>query len=248
VEAGITDRFLVTVPGQSAIAIYLLLFGGQKRPMTYRLPDSPAWPGQPAFIRPGEPVPDLVHSGGLLHFPDRWHSGLASSFRAARAAGVTTSIDPQFPLDERLAPWVPHIADVLAVSDILLCDEHELRMLFAGPTLDEDIKAAHAAGPGVVVVKRGAAGSRVSGEGLIIDQPAVPVPPEDIREAVGAGDAYDAGFLDSFVRDRSLTAAAAFGTATASLTLTARGGAEGIIDRDAVVATLTRVPDAAVRS
>jgi sugar/nucleoside kinase (ribokinase family) len=248
VGAGVADRFLVTMPGQSAIAIYLLLFGGQKRPMTYRLPGSPAWPAQPAFIRPGEPVPDLVHSGGLLHFPDMWHSGLAPSFRRARDAGATTSIDPQFPLDGRPAPWAPHLADVLAVSDILLCDEHELHMLFDGPGLEEDLRAAHAVGPRIVVVKRGAAGSLVSGDGVVIEQPAVPVPPPDIREAVGAGDAYDAGFLDSFVRGAPLAAAAAFGTATAALTLTARGGAEGIVDRDAVLATLPRVPEATVRS
>jgi sugar/nucleoside kinase (ribokinase family) len=248
VGAGIADRFLETVPGESAIAIYLLLFGGQKRPMTYRLPGSAPWPAQPAFIRSGERVPDLVHSGGLLHFPGMWHSGLAASLRQAREAGVTTSVDPQFPLDECPAPWAPHLADVLEVSDILLCDEHELQMLFAGSSIEEDLQAAHSAGPDIVVVKRGAAGSVVSGEGLVIDQPAVAVPSQDIREAVGAGDAYDAGFLDSVVRGGTLVAAAAFATATAALTLTARGGAEGIVDRDAVLAVLPRVPEALVRT
>lgn len=248
VSAGIAERFLVTVPGQSAIAIYMLLFGGQKRPMTYRLPDSLPWPSEPAFVRPGEPLPDLVHSGGLLHFPGMWHSGLAASFRAAREAGVTTSIDPQFPLDDRPAPWSSHVADVLAVSDVLLCDEHELHMLFDGPGFREDLEAAHAAGPAIVVVKRGAAGSLVSGEGILIEQPAVPVPARDVREAVGAGDAYDAGFLDSLVRGAGLAAAAAFGTAAASLTLTARGGSEGILDRDAVLAALPRVPEGSVRA
>src|SRR6185295_13304478 len=110
-----------------------------------------------------------------------------------------TSIDPQFPLHELPAPWLPHIADVLAVSDVLLCDDHELQRLFAGPSLAAGLRAAHAAGPRIVVVKRGAAGSVVSAEGDVIEQPAVSVPVHEVHEAVGAGDAYDAAFLDSLV-------------------------------------------------
>lgn len=247
VEAGISDRFLVGVPGQSAIAIYVLLFGGQKRPMTYQLPGSPPWPWRPDLIRPDEPVPALVHSGGLLHFPGMWHSGLAASFSLARQAGAVTSIDPQFPLDDRPAPWLPHVADVLAMSDILLCDEHELQRLFARGDLAADLAAAHAAGPGVVVVKRGPAGSLVSAAGSLIEQPAVPVPAHEVRDAIGAGDAFDAGFLDSYLRGASPAEAAAFGTAAARLTLSARGGAEGIADRAAVLEGLSRVPAASIR-
>ena len=139
------------------------------------------------------------------------------------------------------------MADVLAVCDVLLCDEGELHMLFAQPDLMANLRAAHAAGPRVVVVKRGATGSLVSGDGCIIDQPAVAVPAEAVHEAVGAGDAFDAGFLDRLARGGSLVAAATFGTATATLTLTTRGGAEGIVDRDAVLAALSLVPAPIVR-
>lgn len=245
-DAGIETRFVATMPGQTAIAIYVLLFGGQKRPMTYRLPGSEPWPVRPPFTRPSEPLPDLVHSGGLLHFPGMWHRGQAEAFAAARAAGCRTSIDPQFPLDDRPAPWSRHVADVLAESDVLLCDEGELGMLFDAPDLEAGLRAAHAAGPGLVVVKRGARGSLVSLGDRRVEQPAVSVPDDLVREAVGAGDAYDAGFLDALCRGASPAEAAAFGTATATLTLTSRGGAEGIADREAVLAALPRVPIATV--
>jgi sugar/nucleoside kinase (ribokinase family) len=246
-DDGIESRFLVRRPGVTAIAIYAMLFGGHKRPMTYRLPGFEPWPADPPLVRAGESVPDLVHSGGLLHFPGMWHRGLATAFAAARHVGTRTAIDPQFPLDDCPTPWLPHIADVLAESDILLCDDGELSMIFGRADLSDGIAAAHASGPGIVAVKRGAAGSVVSDGAILLEQPAVPVPPEAVREAVGAGDAFDAGFLDALVRGHPLGAAAAFATATATLTLTGRGGAEGITGRSAVGSVLSHVPGSAAR-
>lgn len=241
-DAGIEPRFLVDVDGETAIAIYVMLFGGHKRPMTYRLPSFSPWPDPAPVLRAGEAAPALLHSGGLLHFPDTWHRGQAAVFAAARAAGVLTSIDPQFPLTDEPAPWRRHIDDVLAHVDVLLCDEGELGMIFGQDTLEAGIDAAHAEGPAIVAVKRGARGAIVSRAGQRLEQPAVAIPAERVAEAVGAGDAFDAGFLDALVRGRSLAEAARFGTATAALTLLGRGGAEGIGSRAAVEARLGDVP------
>jgi ribokinase len=78
----------------------------------------------------------------------------------------------------------------------------------------------------------------------VISRPAVPVDDALVREAVGAGDAFDAGFLDALIRGHDAAGAARWGTATASLSLTGRGGAEGIADRAAVEARLRVVPAA----
>jgi sugar/nucleoside kinase (ribokinase family) len=244
VEAGIDERFVVDARGGTAIAIYVLLFGGSKRPMTYRLPEFEPWPDPLPMLRPGDPPPDLVHSGGLLHFPGMWHRGLAAAFATARGAGIRTAIDPQFPLVDTPAPWLPHIADALAEADVLLCDDGELRRLFAVDDLGAGMAAAHAAGPRIVVVKRGARGALASDGSGVLDQPAVAIPPQQVRESVGAGDAFDAGLLDSLVRGGDLEASARFGTAAAALTLGGRGGAESIAGRDGVAAWLPRVPAA----
>ena len=239
-----TSRWVVDAHGGTAIAIYMMLFGGHKRPMTYRLPAFEPWPDPLPMVRPGEPRPDLVHCGGLLHFPGMWHRGLAAAFATARAAGVMTAIDPQFPLVDTPAPWLPHVADALSEADVLLCDDGELRRLFAIDDLRQGIAAAHAAGPRRVVVKRGARGALASDGGSVVDQPAVAIAGEQLRESVGAGDAFDAGLLDTLVRGGDLARATRFGTAAAALTLGGRGGAESIADRDAVAAWLPRVPNA----
>lgn len=241
-EAGLGTTYVEDADGDTAIAIYLLLFGGTKRPMTYRLPTFPAWPDPPPVLDGRTPPPDLVHSGGLLHFPDRYHGGLAATMRAARAAGIRTSIDPQFPLVDEAAPWLRFCADAIGAADILLCDEGEGCAIFAVDTVEAVIAAAHDAGPSIVAVKRAAAGSVVSDRRRVFVQPAVPIPDELTRESVGAGDAFDAGFLDAIVRGGDVHAAARRGTAVAALSLAGRGGAEGVAGPDAMAAMLGSVP------
>jgi 2-dehydro-3-deoxygluconokinase len=175
-----------------------------------------------------------------------WHRGLAGVLRDARAAGSLTSIDPQFPLVDMPAPWLPHAADVVAEADVLLCDEQEARMLFDVPTAEAALAPAHAAGPRIVAIKQGADGALLSDGECVVAQPAVPVPDELVREAVGAGDAFDAGFLDSLLRGAGIEEAGRFATATAALSLGGRGGAERVGGRAEVEATLDRVPPARV--
>lgn len=242
---GLDCRRLETAHGETAIAIYILLFGGPKRPMTYRLPGFEPWPDPPPLLA-GDPPPDLVHSGGLLHFPGMCHRGLAGVFAEARRRGIRTSIDPQFPLVETPAPWLPLLDDVLCETEILLCDEAEARRIFAADELATAIAAAHAAGPSIVAVKRGADGSLLSDGERLVAQPAIPVAPEAVRESVGAGDAFDAGFLDALLRGADLVEAGRFATATAAVSLRGRGGAESIAGRAAVEAVVPEVPAPAV--
>jgi sugar/nucleoside kinase (ribokinase family) len=241
---GVDCRGVVEAHGETAIGIYMMLFGGLKRPLAIRLPGFEPWPDPPFVLDPGEPPPALVHSGGLLHFADMWHRGQAAAFRAARSAGAWTSIDPQFPLVATPAPWLPHVADVVAEADVLLCDELEARMLFDVATVEAAIPKALEAGPRIVAIKRGAEGAVIADRDGSFVQPPVAVDPSRVREAVGAGDAFDAGFLDTLVRGGGVDDAARFGTAAAAVSLSGRGGAEAIAGRDAVVSRLTDVPAA----
>jgi len=242
--AGVNCERVVNATGETAIGIYMMLFGGFKRPLAIRLPGFEPWPDPPPLFEPGDPVPSLVHSGGLLHFPGMWHRGLAPALGRARAAGAMTSIDPQFPLVDKPAPWLPFADDAIRQSDVLLCDDLEAAMLFKTASLAGQIRSAHAAGSRIVAIKRGPHGVTVSDGRSSVEQPAVAIDPSRIHEAVGAGDAFDAGFLDAMVRGHDPATAARWGTAAASLTLTERGGAAGILDRGHVERQLALVPPA----
>jgi len=245
-QRGLDCRHLADADGVTAIAIYVMLFGGIKRPMTYRLPTFEPWPDPPPELwadEPGVAPTRVLHSGGLLHFPSMWHRGQAALLAQARARGMLTSIDPQFPLTDMPAPWLPHVADVVREADVLLCDEHEARMLFESDTLPALVAAAHAAGPRTVAIKLGGAGAVVSDGKTLFRQPAVPVEQALVREAVGAGDAFDAGFLDALSRGIDVAAAARFATASAAASLSGRGGAESIAGREQVEQALELVPE-----
>jgi sugar/nucleoside kinase (ribokinase family) len=82
----------------------------------------------------------------------------------------------------------------------------------------------------------------VSDGRTVLEQPAAAVDQAQVVDAVGAGDAFDAGFLDALARGEPLPAAARWATAAAYLSLTGRGGAEGIAGREAVAAALAHVP------
>ena len=228
--------------GETAIAIYVLLFGGSKRPMTYRLPGFEPWP-DPVPLRDLAGI-SLVHCGGLLHFPQMWHRGLASTFSRARAAGVMTALDPQFPLTDMPAPWLPHIEDVLPRIDVLLCDERESLNIYGAPDPESALHSALRSGPKRVVVKLGEKGALVGEGHTVFHQPAVPLSQEEVRDSVGAGDAFDAAFLTALLRGSTPADAARFATAVAAVTLRGRGGAERI-NADAVATELARVPPAA---
>jgi sugar/nucleoside kinase (ribokinase family) len=79
-----------------------------------------------------------------------------------------------------------------------------------------------------------------------VRQPAARVDQATVREAVGAGDAFDAGLLDQLVVGADLAAATRFATACAAVTLRGRGGAEAIDGRASVDAALELVPEPAV--
>jgi 2-dehydro-3-deoxygluconokinase len=117
-------------------------------------------------------------------------------------------------------------------------------MLFDAASAHDAIAPAHSAGPGIVAIKRGAAGALISDGRSVIDQPAVPVDASLIRESVGAGDAFDAGFLDALIRGHDPADAARWGTAAASLSLIGGGGARGITGRAHVDAQARHVPSA----
>lgn len=236
----VDTSFVVTAPGDTTMAIYMMLFGGVKRPMTYRLGQYEPWP---------DPIPsealrgvDALHCGGLLHFPDMWHRSLVDAFASMRRGGLKTSLDPQFPLVETPPPWLPHIVDVLEHVDVLLVDEREGCALFNVLDVSQVIEAAHELGVSTVAVKRGSEGAVLSDGHMVLEQPAVDIDPASIRDAVGAGDAFDAGFLTALWRSHNLARAGRLATAAAALTLTGRGGSESLFSAEAVVTMAERVP------
>ncbi|SFL22629.1 carbohydrate kinase family protein [Rhodanobacter glycinis] len=141
-------------------------------------------------------------------------------FARARAAGLSTSLDPGFD-PENL--WGLDIVEVLREVDVFLPNEDELLAI----TGSRDVASAlrmlgkdHT----LTVVKRGRHGCAVRHEGRMLEVPAFAV---DAVDSTGAGDSFDAGFLHAWLGQQPLQECLRWGSACGSLSTRAVGGTSG---------------------
>ena len=172
-------------------------------------------------------IPRLVADGGRV-------------LAAARAAGATVSVDTNFDPSERFErpPW-------LTEADVLAPNEGEALALTgrAGEAGDAAIESAArelAAGGALVAVKRGARGALACRQDAWA-QVRAPATAEPVVDAVGAGDAFDAGLVRALLDGEPLRGALALACACGTLSTRAAGGTAGQATLDearALAATL----------
>ncbi len=139
-------------------------------------------------------------------------------FERAKNAGLTTSLDPQWDPAEK---WDLDLEQFLPYVDIFLPNETELINL----TKENDIEKALnkiEKSANTVVVKEGGKGSILFAEGKISEAPAFLN--ENVVDAIGAGDSFDAGFIFKFVQGESLVACQLFANLCGAVNTTAAGG------------------------
>jgi sugar/nucleoside kinase (ribokinase family) len=151
----------------------------------------------------------------------------AEVFARARAAGLSTSLDPGFDPDER---WEADLQETLREVDVFFPNEVELR----GITGTDDVREGLvrlANGHTRTVAKLGARGAATLVEGALVEVAAFPVEPVD---TTGAGDSFDAGFLYAWLAGRPLAECLRWGSACGSLSARGPGGTGHQADRSEV--------------
>jgi len=225
-KEGVNTAGIRRVPGTLAgISAYLLLFGGRKRPLVYRMPTHSPWP-EP--YTPAE-IDDLLDArvllnGGYLQYSQVWHGQLVDIFQEARKRGLRTVVDPQFPLSRLDGAWSQAMEDLLPAVDLLLLDETEAMQSTAFTDLDRSAQALLELGPRMVVIKQGPLGSTVYRAGWQYHQPAIRL--GTLVDSIGAGDAYDAAFVYAWLKDWPVERCALFASTAAGVTVTGVGGSQ----------------------
>jgi sugar/nucleoside kinase (ribokinase family) len=141
-------------------------------------------------------------------------------FKEMKRRGLTTSLDTN---DDPEDKWGGVLEDVLPLVDVLLCTEDELAKIAKVSDAEEHISARVP----LLVVKRGSRGASAYAEGRRIDVPSLRV---DVKDSVGAGDTFDAGFLHQWVRKAPLETCVSYGNLTGGLSVTRSGGTEAFCD------------------
>lgn len=176
----------------------------------------------------------------------RLRAGLPELFRAAIDAGATTSLDCNWDPAE---DWDGGLRDLLPAVDVFLPNRQEARRIARA---GDDEAAAQTllalARPPTprprapcVVIKRGADGAMLRGDGTAVTVSALAV---DAVDTTGAGDSFDAGFLYGWIRKLPLDRCVRLGVVCGSLSTTAVGGTAAQPTEAEALAWLDRLPAA----
>lgn len=185
--------------------------------------------GERAFLtsRQGSALPDayannlqsLVPDSGISHL----HIGELSSLleypllvEQAKAAGLTVSLDCAWDDD-----CLKHadIGRLIAQVDIFLPNQVEMARL-CSRGIGEHVAP-------LTVIKQGASGSIAYGHGEITECRARPF---TVVDSIGAGDAFNAGFITAWLERREVGDCLALGNACGALAVGRRGGASELPD------------------
>jgi sugar/nucleoside kinase (ribokinase family) len=183
------------------------------------------FPGAIAELTAANIDPSILSSFKHLHVSSYYlqtglQPGLARLFQTARAAGLTTSLDPGGdPANE----WGPAIWDSVAHCDVLLLNEVELAGLSRSDDINEGLRAV-SRGPGIVVAKLGKRGCAALADGRLYRGDAIAV---EAIDTTGAGDSFNAGFLHLWLQGVPLESCLECGSICGGLSTRRLGGCAG---------------------
>lgn len=152
-----------------------------------------------------------------------------AAMSAARAAGITTSLDPNV----RLKLWDAATArraltDLSGLADVILTSVDEASLLTGLEDRAATVAWFRDRGARVIVLKDGANGAwgcDQHGDALAA------APPVAVVDPVGAGDAFDAGFMSGWLRGEDLERCLVFGAAAGAACVQVPGDLDGLPTR-----------------
>lgn len=174
----------------------------------------------------------IVHITGITSaLGDGPHGALVAAARAARAAGVIVTLD----LNYRATLWDaetarPKLRELTELADVVLATADEAQVLLGETDAEGTDDAGWARliadlGPTQVIVKRGAEGALALLDGELFTQNVTVV---EERDAVGAGDAYAAGYLHGILAGFAPQQRLDFAGLVAAHSVTVSGDWEGL--------------------
>lgn len=179
---------------------------------------------------------DLIRTARVLHVtgitPALSQTARSAVFHAiniAKSFGVAVSLD----VNHRTALWSDAQAsavlrDLVSGCDLLFASENEAALVVGDLEPEEAARALSELGPKHVVIKRGELGYLAAIDGEVFAEPAVFVP---VVDPVGAGDAFVAGYLASWLDGAPTTEALQTANLAGAFVVAVPGDWEGLPTR-----------------
>lgn len=182
-----------------------------------------------------------LHMTGILPaLTDSTRATTRLLFQRARQAGMLISFDPN--LRPQLWPdqqtMIDFMNEMAGRCDIFLPGIAEARLLTGLDSPAEIAGFYSNLGAKIVIIKLGAEGAYVTGEGARYTVPGFPV--EKVVDTVGAGDGFAAGVLSGLMEKLSLREAVLRGNAIGAIQVMSRGDNDGLPTRAHLDAFMNR--------
>lgn len=222
-EAGVDTRWTSTTPDQPTVMVVTVLTPDANR-LIY------VWPprgGAHAELGPDRTAEALdgaawLHVSGICLRASPARETILNAMKQAQSNGVTVSLD----LNLRLENWgweEPFRETIMMAvdrADVIMGDATD-EIIPLGVSQDPIEAATHLAGDQRIVVARmGAAGAIACSNQAIVEAPGYAV---DVVDTVGAGDAFNAGFIAAYLRQTDTTRALQWGNAVGAITVSRPG-------------------------
>lgn len=170
----------------------------------------------------------ILHVAGTFLMPAFDGEPTARVLKKAQSMGVTTALDTCWDSKGR---WMSVLEPCLQYVDYAVPSIEEARMVTGKYDPADVAKVLMDKGVGTVALKMGDQGCYIRSKDTELR---IPIYTVDAIDALGAGDAFAAGFLAGIVNDWDLERTGKFANATGAFCVTALGATTGIKDQTTI--------------
>ena len=176
----------------------------------------------------------LLHIAGALVMPGIDGEPTAEILREARKAGVITTLDTVW---DDTGRWMELLEPCLPYVDYAVPSIEEARMVTGKHDPEDVARVLMDKGAKAVALKMGDQGCYIRSADTELR---IPIYKVDAIDALGAGDAFAAGFLAGLVRGWDLERTGRFANAVGAFCVTALGATTGIPDQKTIEEFIAR--------
>lgn len=214
---GVSTEFIIQDKTLNTGATIVLNYDEDRAMLTH--------PGAMNHLTIKDITPEILKTARHLHFSSYYlqpgiREDVDQLFKMAKENGLTTSFDMQWDPEEK---WQLPVQKILPFVDVFLPNRQELIYLTGQINLKEAIKKLRD-NANTVVVKMGNEGSFLFDTKAKLEKTLPAYKNEQVVDAIGAGDSFNAGFIFKFIQGAPLEECQRFGNLCGAINTTAAGG------------------------
>jgi len=181
------------------------------------------FPGAMEHLLESEITDDILSQSKHLHLSSVFlQTGLIKDisklFQRAKKLGLTTSMDPQWDPTEN---WELNLPELLPYIDIFLPNTVEFENMTKTKSIQSGLEKVKSYS-NIIVIKDGENGAYLWDGETLTSRPAYLN--SNVQDCIGAGDSFDAGFINEYIKGRDLIRCLEVGNVTGAINTTASGG------------------------